>query len=182
MPRYVRFSGLFLTAAVLVTGCTSSPKPAATAGTATPVATTSAAGTPTVGTSASATPLKSASPTSAKASASPTATPSPSASPSTTKPSATPTPTHAATPTPTPTPTKSATKPPADPIVAGAYAFPVAGCTVSYGAYHHDYPATDILAPRGCHFVAPTSGTVDEVGYTDKFKSSTNDGALRGGL
>jgi murein DD-endopeptidase MepM/ murein hydrolase activator NlpD len=58
----------------------------------------------------------------------------------------------------------------------------VAGCHVSYSAYHHDYPAADIFAARGCHFVAATAGTVDEVGFTDKWKSSTNRGADRGGL
>jgi murein DD-endopeptidase MepM/ murein hydrolase activator NlpD len=55
-------------------------------------------------------------------------------------------------------------------------------CSVSYGAAHHDYPATDIFAARGCRFVAVVSGTVDEVSYRDTWTSAENDGATRGGL
>ena len=46
---------------------------------------------------------------------------------------------------------------------APIYTFPIAGCTVKYGKYHHDYPATDIDAKKGCAFVAPIAGVVDEV-------------------
>ncbi len=65
---------------------------------------------------------------------------------------------------------------------ASAYAFPVAGCDVSYAAVHHDYPATDIFADAECSFVAPTSGVVDEVGRRDAWDPAVNDGATRGGL
>ena len=53
---------------------------------------------------------------------------------------------------------------------------------MSYGSSHHDYPATDIFAGRGCSFVATIAGTVDEVSYHDVWSSSTNRGADRGGL
>lgn len=61
------------------------------------------------------------------------------------------------------------------------YRFPIKGCSVSYGHYHHDYPATDIFAARGCDFVAPVAGTVDEVSRHDHWSSSTNRGGQRGG-
>ena len=60
--------------------------------------------------------------------------------------------------------------------------FPLSGCEVGYSAAHHDYPATDMFAPRGCLFVSPVAGTVDEVGRRDRWSSSTNAGADRGGL
>jgi len=62
------------------------------------------------------------------------------------------------------------------------YAFPIRGCKASYARSHHDYPATDIFAARGCAFVAPVAGRVDEVSYADRWSSSTNRGADRGGL
>lgn len=67
--------------------------------------------------------------------------------------------------------------------VAGTtrYGFPLE-CSASYGHSHHDYPATDLFAARGCHFVSPVAGRVDEVTYTDRWSSSTNRGADRGGL
>jgi len=64
------------------------------------------------------------------------------------------------------------------------YVFPVqplASCEVSYGHFHHDYPATDIFAKRGCRFVAPTDGTVTEVARTDRWDPSSDRGADRGG-
>src|SRR5579875_1897150 len=61
------------------------------------------------------------------------------------------------------------------------YSFPVRGCRVSYSDYHHDYPATDIFAHRGCEFVAVISGRVDEVSYHDHWSPSTNKGSQRGG-
>lgn len=63
-----------------------------------------------------------------------------------------------------------------------AYRFPVKGCHVSYSHYHHDYPATDIFAARGCKFVSPVNGRVDEVGRHDHWSPRTNKGAERGGL
>ena len=65
---------------------------------------------------------------------------------------------------------------------APIYTFPIAGCTVKYGKYHHDYPATDIDAKKGCAFVAPIAGVIDEVNTVDKWSGKTNLGADRGGL
>ena len=65
---------------------------------------------------------------------------------------------------------------------APIYAFPVAGCTVTYSKYHHDYPASDIFAKKGCAFVAPIAGVIDEVNTVDKWSGKTNIGADRGGL
>ena len=65
---------------------------------------------------------------------------------------------------------------------APIYTFPIAGCTVKYGKYHHDYPATDIDAKKGCAFVAPIAGVIDEVNTVDKWSGKTNKGADRGGL
>ena len=65
---------------------------------------------------------------------------------------------------------------------APVYSFPIAGCTVKYGKYHHDYPATDIDAKKGCAFVAPIAGVIDEVNTEDKWSGKTNKGADRGGL
>lgn len=62
------------------------------------------------------------------------------------------------------------------------YTFPVRGCNVSYAHVHHDYPATDIFAARGCHVVAVIRGRVDEVSYHDRWNPATNRGAQRGGL
>jgi murein DD-endopeptidase MepM/ murein hydrolase activator NlpD len=70
------------------------------------------------------------------------------------------------------------------PVTANAspkYVFPVQGCTVNFSRYHHNYPATDILAKVGCAFVAPTSGVIDEVNRVDRFSWATNKGADRGG-
>ena len=65
---------------------------------------------------------------------------------------------------------------------APIYTFPVAGCTVTYSKYHHDYPASDIFAKKGCAFVSPIAGVVDEVNTVDKWSGKTNLGADRGGL
>jgi len=65
---------------------------------------------------------------------------------------------------------------------APIYTFPIAGCTVKYGKYHHDYPASDIFAKKGCAFVAPIAGVIDEVNTVDKWRGKTNLGADRGGL
>jgi murein DD-endopeptidase MepM/ murein hydrolase activator NlpD len=62
------------------------------------------------------------------------------------------------------------------------YTFPVQGCKFTYAHSHHNYPATDILAPKGCKFVAPISGVIDEVNRVDRFTWKTNLGADRGGL
>ena len=65
---------------------------------------------------------------------------------------------------------------------ATRYRFPIISCKVSYGHSHHDYPATDMFAARGCRVVAPASGVVDELSTVDRWSSSTNRGADRGGL
>jgi murein DD-endopeptidase MepM/ murein hydrolase activator NlpD len=65
---------------------------------------------------------------------------------------------------------------------APVYTFPISGCSVKYGKYHHDYPATDIDAKKGCAFVAPIAGVIDEVNTEDKWSGKTNKGADRGGL
>ena len=65
---------------------------------------------------------------------------------------------------------------------APIYTFPVAGCAVTYSKYHHDYPASDIFAKKGCAFVSPIAGVVDEINSVDKWSGKTNLGADRGGL
>ena len=67
-------------------------------------------------------------------------------------------------------------------MAAPIYTFPVAVCTVTYSKYHHDYPASDIFAKKGCAFVSPIAGVVDEVNTVDKWSGKTNLGADRGGL
>ena len=61
------------------------------------------------------------------------------------------------------------------------YRFPVAGCRVDYGRSHHDYPATDIFTARGCAFVAPVDGRVDEVTTADRWSAASDRGVDRGG-
>ena len=65
---------------------------------------------------------------------------------------------------------------------APKYIFPVADCAVNYARAHHDYAATDILAKKGCKFVSPVNGVVDEVNRKDIWKGKTNLGIDRGGL
>ena len=65
---------------------------------------------------------------------------------------------------------------------AHIYTFPIAGCSVTYSKYHHDYPASDIFAKKGCAFVSPIAGVVDEVNTVDRWRGKTNIGADRGGL
>ena len=67
-------------------------------------------------------------------------------------------------------------------VAAPMYVFPVADCKVNYARAHHDYPATDILAKKGCKFVSPVEGVVDEVNRTDVWSGKTNLGIDRGGL
>jgi peptidoglycan LD-endopeptidase LytH len=44
------------------------------------------------------------------------------------------------------------------------------------------YPATDIFTDRGCAFVAPTDGVVDEVSRVDRWDPTRDHGSDRGGL
>jgi murein DD-endopeptidase MepM/ murein hydrolase activator NlpD len=60
--------------------------------------------------------------------------------------------------------------------------FPVGGCRADASQSHHDYPASDIFADKGCLFVAPVDGRVDEVTRVDNWDPKTNVGADRGGL
>ena len=127
----------------------------------------------------------SGSPAAAPGSASPTASLTASSSPSAT---AAPTPTRtsaAPSASPSPKPRTRRTSVPVETMGRPAglrYAFPIRGCSVSYGHSHHDYPATDMFAARGCAIVAVVSGRIDEVSARDVWSASTNRGADRGGL
>jgi murein DD-endopeptidase MepM/ murein hydrolase activator NlpD len=57
----------------------------------------------------------------------------------------------------------------------------VTGCQARYGTSHHDYPAADMFTARGCTFVAPVDGRVDEVARTDNWTPASDRGADRGG-
>ena len=67
-------------------------------------------------------------------------------------------------------------------FAAPIYVFPVANCMATYGKYHHDYPATDIQAKKGCAFVAPINGVIEDVNRKDIWSGKTNLGKDRGGL
>ena len=95
--------------------------------------------------------------------------------------------TGGSSPAPTAAPTSGATRPGAAATSttsppAARYTFPLRGCRFSFSHGHHDYPATDIFAPRGCTVVAPATGVVDEVSTSDRWSSRSNRGADRGGL
>lgn len=62
------------------------------------------------------------------------------------------------------------------------YIFPVPDCAVKYVKAHHDYAATDIEAKKGCKFVSPVNGVIDEVNRVDNWSGKTNLGIDRGGL
>lgn len=61
-----------------------------------------------------------------------------------------------------------------------ARAFPFPG-GASYGAAHHDYPATDVFAPCGARVVSPVDGVVLELSRRDRWSPATDRGAQRGG-
>jgi murein DD-endopeptidase MepM/ murein hydrolase activator NlpD len=112
----------------------------------------------------------------------PTASPHPTAAAS---PTATPAPTAARTatarPAPAATPKRALPTQPAQ--SAYHYVFPVrSDGKISYGKFHHDYPATDIFCPIGSAFLAVTDGIVDYVSSADVWDPAVNDGATRGGL
>ena len=71
---------------------------------------------------------------------------------------------------------------PTQATAAPIYAFPIIGCSVTYVRAHHDYPATDIQAKKGCKYVAPTAGVIYEASLTDIWSGKTNLGQDRGGL
>jgi peptidoglycan LD-endopeptidase LytH len=60
------------------------------------------------------------------------------------------------------------------------YRYPVAGCRATYGQ-HSGYPAADMFTGRGCAFVAPVAGRIDEVTRTDSWRQASDRGADRGG-
>ena len=62
------------------------------------------------------------------------------------------------------------------------YTFPISGCTYTYTRYHHDYPATDILAKKGCKYLAVTSGVVDEIRKTDTYNYKKPTPLTKGGI
>ena len=66
------------------------------------------------------------------------------------------------------------------PAAASPPRFPVTG-RVSYGPYHHDYPATDIFGRCGARVVSPVDGAVLEVQRRDRWDPATDRGAERGG-
>ncbi len=65
---------------------------------------------------------------------------------------------------------------------APIYTFPISDCVTKYVNSHRVYPATDILAKKGCAFVAPISGVIDSVATKDIWSGKTNLGQDRGGL
>jgi murein DD-endopeptidase MepM/ murein hydrolase activator NlpD len=62
------------------------------------------------------------------------------------------------------------------------YVFPIGGCRADASQSHHDYPASDIFAAKGCKFISPVDGRVDEVTRVDTWNKKTNVGRDRGGL
>jgi peptidoglycan LD-endopeptidase LytH len=98
-------------------------------------------------------------------------------------PTVTPPPGGPGSPTAAPTPTAPAasSSPKPSPATAERYVYPVQRCGSTYSSSHHDYPAADIFTQRGCAFVAVTSGTVDEVTFTDRWNPQVDAGATRGG-
>ncbi|HEY6710027.1 MAG TPA: peptidoglycan DD-metalloendopeptidase family protein, partial [Actinomycetota bacterium] len=91
----------------------------------------------------------------------------------------------AAPPATTEAPATTTTTAPAGPSTTAApapvrYRYPVAGCRATYGQ-HSGYPAADMFTGRGCAFVAPVAGRVDEVTRTDSWRQASDRGADRGG-
>jgi murein DD-endopeptidase MepM/ murein hydrolase activator NlpD len=80
---------------------------------------------------------------------------------------------------PGPSSAPATSSPPA--VTRISFVFPVHGMN-SYAHTHHDYPATDIIAPCGATIVAATSGTVLQVVRLDTYDAKVNAGATRGGL
>ncbi|MCG5212008.1 M23 family metallopeptidase [Streptosporangium sp. KLBMP 9127] len=63
-----------------------------------------------------------------------------------------------------------------------AYAFPVKDCKASYSRKLLILPKTTIWADKGCAFVSPVDGTVDEVNTQNRWSAATDRGAQREGL
>lgn len=67
-------------------------------------------------------------------------------------------------------------------VAAPNYIFPIVGCSYTYSRYHHDYPATDILAKKGCKYVAVTNGVVDEIRKVDTYNYKKPTPLTKGGI
>lgn len=108
----------------------------------------------------------------------------------TTEPTRTVVPTFTATETATVTPSPIPEKPKKQwkveatvkPETAFTYVFPVKDAEVTYGRYHHDYPASDIFCAEGSQYVAVVDGIVDFVTFEDVWSPKTNDPVVRGGI
>ncbi|GAA2870295.1 hypothetical protein GCM10010517_30470 [Streptosporangium fragile] len=61
------------------------------------------------------------------------------------------------------------------------YVFPVKGCSTSYERRLLVLPKTTIWAAKGCSFVSPVDGVVDEVNVKNRWRPSTDRGADREG-
>lgn len=61
------------------------------------------------------------------------------------------------------------------------YVFPVKNCRVTYESRLLVLPKTTIWSGKGCSFVSPVNGVVDEVNTTNRWKPSTDRGADREG-
>ncbi|MDF5757014.1 M23 family metallopeptidase [Spongiactinospora sp. TRM90649] len=61
------------------------------------------------------------------------------------------------------------------------YAFPVKDCEAKYARKLLVLTKTTIWAERGCAFIAPIDGTIDEVSYGDAWSAATNQGKDREG-
>jgi len=90
-------------------------------------------------------------------------------------------PSASATPSPEPVPSSAPATPSPLTVAQLSFVFPVRGMN-SYAHTHHDYPATDVIAPCGATVVAVTSGVVLQVTRVDTYDAKVNAGATRGGL
>lgn len=73
------------------------------------------------------------------------------------------------------------TKIPPPKVSKYTYAFPVQGCKTTYQRKLLVLPKTTIWAGKGCAFVAPVDGVVDEVNTVSRWASATDVGAYREG-
>ncbi|MEV4093204.1 M23 family metallopeptidase [Streptosporangium saharense] len=93
------------------------------------------------------------------------------------------------TPSPTPVAQASVTRPAGDDPVQVpppklsnfTYVFPVKDCRVSYESRLLVLPKTTIWTGKGCSFVSPVNGVVDEANAKNRWKPSTDRGADREG-
>ncbi|MBB2912114.1 hypothetical protein FHS43_003394 [Streptosporangium becharense] len=89
----------------------------------------------------------------------------------------------------TPAPPTAVDRPKPDPPVRvpppkvsdHTYVFPVKDCRVTYERRLLVLPKTTIWAAKGCSFVSPVDGVVDEVNVKNRWKPSTDRGADREG-